>query len=796
MASGTQLPDLRLGGFTVGVWLSALAVLHLTATRGLLLAGAGAGLTISVWWARRYLDAGEPDAPGRATHREMVVRRVAWVAVAATLGIVVGASATAARVAVRDGAGLADLARERATVTVRIVVDDDPRPVVRAGRSTSYVVPASVEHLAVGGRPRPVPTVRSLVLATDPSWRGLLPGQRATVDGRLQPPRGGDLTSVVISVAGAPRLVGRPPWAQRAAGALRTGLQRASEPLSGQAAGLLPGLVDGDTSRLDPGLADTFRSTGMTHLVAVSGSNVAVVIGLVLLVVRWCRAGPRLAALFGAVALVGFVILVRPSPSVLRAAVMGALGLIALASGRPRTAVPGLAATVSALVVIDPALSASAGFTLSVFATGGLLLIAPHWRTALRARGVPAGLAEALAVPAAAQVACAPVIAGISGTVSVVAVPANLLAVPAVAPATVLGVVAALLSPVWLTGARFVAWLAWWPARWLVAVANVGAAVPAGLIPWPAGTGGALALAALLLVAILAVRRPAARRIAMIVTLATVLGAVPVRLLSTGWPPPGAVFVACDVGQGDALVLPTRPGQGIVIDTGPEPASVDRCLDQLDVRAVPLLVITHFHEDHVGGFAGVLHGREIAEVVAPPYLSPPAGWQQVSTAAAALRVPVVTARAGWTATVDGVVLRALAPTRLLTGTRSDPNNNSLVLVAEVRGERILLMGDAEVEEQGDLVAQGVPAVDVLKVAHHGSAYQDPRVFDAARPAVAVVSVGLGNPYGHPHLPTLDRISRVGARVVRTDISGDVAVVATGHGLAVVVHSREPASRSP
>lgn len=778
----TQLPDLRLAGFTVAVWLSALAVLHLSARDGLWLAVAGAGSAVAAGWSAR--------------RRGGAYRRAAWVAVAMTLGVLVGASATAARVAVRDSAGLAQVARHRTTVTARITVDDDPRAVGRGGRSASYAVPATLEQLAVDGRPRPVPEVRVLVLATDESWRGLLPGQRVVLDGRLQVPRGGDLTAAVIAVSGAPRLVGRPPWSQRAAGALRSGLQNACRPLSGQAAGLLPGLVDGDTSRLDPALADTFRSTGMTHLVAVSGSNVAVVIGLVLLIARWCRAGPRLAAVLGAIALVGFVILVRPSPSVLRAAVMGGLGLVALASGRPRAAVPGLAATVAVLLVIDPALAASAGFALSVFATAGLLLIAPHWRAALRSRGVPAGVAEAIAVPAAAQVACAPVIAGISGTFSVVAVPANLLAVPAVAPATVLGVAAALLSPVWLTGAQFVAWLAWWPARWLVTVANIGAGAPAGLIPWPAGTRGALFLAGLLLVAVLAVRRPVARRIAMIVTVATVLGAVPVRLFATGWPPPGAVFVACDVGQGDALVLPTRERQAIVIDTGPDPAAVDRCLDELDVVAVPLLVITHFHEDHVGGFAGVLRGRTVAEVVAPPYLSPPAGWQQVGTASAEHRVPVVTARAGWTATMGGVALRALAPSRVLTGTRSDPNNNSLVLLAEVRGERILLMGDAEVEEQADLVAAGVPPVDVLKVAHHGSAYQDPRLLDAARPAVAVVSVGLGNPYGHPNLPTLDRLSRAGARVLRTDTSGDVAVLVTGHGLAVAVHGRVLASRPP
>jgi competence protein ComEC len=143
---------------------------------------------------------------------------------------------------------------------------------------------------------------------------------------------------------------------------------------------------------------------------------------------RWTRAGPVSTAVVCVVALVGFVILVRPSPSVVRAAAMGAIGLLALASGRPRAAVPALAAGVAVLVLVDPELAGDAGFTLSVLATGGLLLLAPRWRDGLRRRRVPAGVAEALAVPAAAQLACAPVVAGLSGAVSLVAVPANLLA--------------------------------------------------------------------------------------------------------------------------------------------------------------------------------------------------------------------------------------------------------------------------------------------------------------------------------------------------------------------------------
>src|SRR5262249_10812328 len=265
--------------------------------------------------------------------------------------------------------------------------------------------------------------VRILVLGTDPAWQGVLPGQRVVVDGRLGRSRGGDLRSAVLSAPGTPRLVGRAWWAQRAAGRLRAGLRPACAPLPPETGGLPAGLVVGDTTRLEPAVADDFRATGMTHLLAVSGSNVAIVLGVVLGLARWCRAGPRLAAALCVVALVGFVILVRPSPSVLRAAAMGGLALVALASGRPRSAVPALAAAGVLLVLVDPELAGAPGFALSVLATAGLLLVAPGWRDALRRRRVPAGLAEAVAVPAAAQLTCAPVIAAISGTVGLVAVP-------------------------------------------------------------------------------------------------------------------------------------------------------------------------------------------------------------------------------------------------------------------------------------------------------------------------------------------------------------------------------------
>ena len=771
--------DLRLVGFAVGMWGACLLALRTPAPTAV--AGAVVATGLAVVGARRRWD---PR-----------VAAVALAGVGVLLGVVCGLLSTAARTAGRDAEPLATLARTHAAVTADMTVTDDPRPLAGGGPGpATYLIAARLTRLESPGGAVTL-DARLLVFASDPQWHGLLPSQRVTATGTLDASRGGDLTAAVLSASGPPTTVDSPSWIQRAAGRLRAGLQRACLPLPPAPGGLLPGLVIGDTSRLDPGLSEQFRTTGLTHLVAVSGANVAIVLGVVLFVARRCRAGPWLSAVVCAVALAGFVVLARPSPSVIRAAAMGGIALVALAVGRSRSAMPALALAVVVGLLIDPALSVDAGFALSVLATGALVLLAPGWRDRLVARGVPPVLAEALAVPAAAQVACGPVIVALSGQVSLVAVPANLLAAPAVAPATLLGVGAALISPLWSDGAGMLAWLAAWPARWLVAIATTGASVPDGALPWPGGAWGALGLAGLTVGLFVAARRPVARRILVAGALAVAVGAVPVRLLASGWPPAGAVVVACDVGQGDALVLPDAPGEAVVIDSGPDPPAVDGCLRRLGVRAVAALVLTHFHADHVGGVTGVLDGRTVAIVVLPTYHEPGTGYRTVLDAVRG-RAPVTEAGPGWTLRRGGLELRAIGPTRTLTGTRSDPNNNSLVLRATSHGVSVLLAGDAETEEQGELLADDARddlRADVLKVAHHGSAYQDPALLDAVAPAVALVSVGADNPYGHPNGGLLAGLARAGVRVLRTDRDGDVAVVATDHGLAVVRARAPPAA---
>lgn len=255
-----RAPDLRLAGFAVAAWLAALAALHLTARPALLLGAAafgGAATAVVLVRAR----------PDRAA--------AGWIAVAVLLGAGCGAAMTGARLTIREAGPLVALVRAGHSVRVEAVVRDDPRALRGSpGRPPTYLVAVELHEVgAEDARPLTL-SARAVVLGQDPGWKGLLPGQRVIAHGKLMPPLPGDLRAAAVSVKDPPELVGRPPWAQRAAGVLRAGLQRACEPLPDDAGGLLPGLVVGDTSRLDPALSDDFRTTGMTHLMAVSGANV------------------------------------------------------------------------------------------------------------------------------------------------------------------------------------------------------------------------------------------------------------------------------------------------------------------------------------------------------------------------------------------------------------------------------------------------------------------------------------------------------------------------------------------
>jgi competence protein ComEC len=483
---------------------------------------------------------------------------------------------------------------------------------------------------------------------------------------------------------------------------------------------------------------------------------------------------------------------------VLRAATMGWLGILGTVTGRERAALRTLAGTVLILVLLDPSLARSLGFALSVAASAGLLVLSPPWRRRL-ARTLPGWAADAIATPLAAQVACAPLLAAAFGRVSLVAVPANVVAAPAVPPATVAGVVAAALAPVSRPLARAAAWLAGIPTGWLVHVARDGARLPAAQLGTPLGPAGAATVSALLLGCALLLRRRTGRALAATVTVALLAGGTAVQQLAPGWPQPGWRLVACDVGQGDALVVRTTGG-AVLVDTGPDPGAVDRCLRDLRVRRLAAVVLTHFHADHVEGLPGALRGRRVRDVVAGPLDEPPEERARVLRWAAARHLAVRVAALGERWTVGDATFDVLGPETAFHGTDSDPNNSSLVLRLTTPGLVLLLTGDIEEPAQLATLARGpVGHADVLKVPHHGSARQTAQFIAATGATAAIVSVGRDNPYGHPAPSTLDALASAGMRTFRTDRDGDVAVARVAGRLRVAGRhgrGRPPAVPAP
>jgi competence protein ComEC len=696
-------------------------------------------------------------------------------------------------------------AAEGLPAALRVVVAERPKPVRSAGYADqqagarSVVLAADVRTASVDGRPVPS-SGRVLLLAPVAQWASLLPGQEVTATGLLMPPRGSDLTAAVLSVRGPPGEPGPAPWWQRAAAGLRTGLHDLCQVLPDEPAGLLPGLVLGDTSALSPRVEQEFVSAGLTHLTAVSGGNLAVICGAVLLLLRLLRLGPRLSAAAAGTCLAGFLVLVGPEPSVLRAGVMAAVALLALALGRRGSALPALAFAVCLLVVADPAMATDFGFALSVCATGGLVLLAPRWADALVRRGIPPGFAEGLAIPLAAFLVTAPVLAGMAGSVSLVSVLTNVLAAPVVAPATVLGVLATVTGPWWPGAGKILVHLADPEARWLITVARHGARAPEAVIAWPGGWVGGFLAAAVLVVLVLALRHRRVRVLMAVLVAGALLVFVPVRVVAPAWPPRNWAMVECDVGQGDAVVLATaEPGRAVVVDAGPEPGPVDECLHRLAVDRIPLLVLSHLHADHIGGLASVFEGRAVGAIAVGPGRSPGWAWRQVAAEATRRAVPLVELTPGERLDWPGLALDVLGP-RYVPARSDGPqdgttiNNSSVVLRAETTAGRVLLTGDVELAAQADLLADiGDLKAEVLKVPHHGSRYSLPSFLAAVAPRVALVSVGAGNTYGHPSKSTMDTLTALGARVTRTDVDGDTAVV-TGTAIARRGEPRGPPRR--
>ena len=618
------------------------------------------------------------------------------------------------------------------------------------------------------------------------------------------------------------------------------------EPAAGLAAGILIGLRE----RVDRQLAADFTTTGLSHVVAISGWNIALVAGLVAALLGTWPRRRRAGATVAAIAV--YTILAGASPSVLRAAVMAGVALLARETGRPGTAARALAWAVVLLLVAGPATVADAGFQLSAAATAGLLAWGSPLASRLRAglRLLPGFIVEGLAVSLAAQAATLPIVLLSFGRLAPLSPVLNLVVVPLVPLAMATGTLAMIGGLLAGAGApALVATLLGLPGAivvgLLVAIVQTAADLPfAGVtLAPPAGAALGGVAAALLVVAagrrrIAGVLRPwlpgvrrwsgsprrpgpraggpaaarpgrtgrpplrsdrAVRTLAIILALAVATVAV-----AAAARPDGRVHVvALDVGQGDAILVETPGGGRLLVDGGPDP---DRLLVALDARIPPwdrridLVVLTHPHEDHVAGLPLLVERYRVGRLVEPGMTGPGPGYAALLAALARRSLRSELLSAGDRFTLDDVSFRVLWPDRTAVprappDTGTGINNVSIVLLGTYGGQRFLLAGDAEEGIDPILVARGLPHVDLLKVAHHGSrtATTD-ALLGATSPAVALISVGAKNTFGHPAPATLARLAAHGVATYRTDLSGTLDAALDGRLLTVrVARGGDPAA---
>lgn len=718
----------------------------------------------------------------------------AWLAGLALATATAGVAAGSARLAAID-AGALDLptgsevairgfvaavpARSAGRVSVRIQTAD--------GRLTAQV-PEPVEDLAVGTAVRVSGTVRE-----PGDWertrlerlgiRDVLAAKEiATIGGR----RGG-ITGLLDGVR------------SRAEAALGKGT-------TAEAASLLRGFVLGQDDRIAESTVDEFKASGLAHLLAVSGQNVvllavlaAVVLAVLGVPLRW-----RLAWILVLIAI--YVPVAGAGPSIQRAGVMGAAGIVAALAGRRRSRWYALLLAACATLGLDPRASADVGWQLSFAAVAGILLGSAPMAAAIAggAGGWRRALADGVALTVAATLATAPLMAHHFGVVSIVALPANLVALPAVAPVMWLGMLAAAAGqlswlPVepltWLAGllAAFIAQVAGWFATPRFAQVDVVLGHPLGLALAYALLGGAVVLALRWAgrrrnLGRLGVAHPGAgrRRRALragvalaLVALAAAASLVLPRPPASG-EAPGLRLTVLDVGQGDAILLEPPDGAPVLVDAGSAGAEVVEDLERHGIERLAALAITHPEDDHDGGAADVLAriptGR-LAFARARPVT--------VAAARAAGARPLRIA-GGARLRSGSLRLEVLwPPSQRLAAQRGaaleDPNSLSLILLARWHGFEALLAGDAEAEAAPLAPGRG----EVLKVAHHGS--EDAGLdglLEAAEPRLAVISAGAGNPFGHPSPATLATLGAHGVPVLRTDQDGEIAIEVSDDGWAV------------
>lgn len=735
---------------------------------------------------------------------------------AAGMGASLGAWRQIAADPLRDG-GVSVGVLADASATVEGTVVDDPRP---RGDRLQLVIGEVVA--ADGGR------YADRLLVWLPRGLEARSGDRLRIDGDVELAEDFDgfayreylarqrvgaivraRSATVVGVAAGPAaiLAGVRAW-------LLDGLtDTIPEPEASLGAGILLGV----RSSIAPEIADAFATAGLTHVVAISGWNIAIVVALALAACRplESRPGGRWTTVVAAtLAVGGYVLLTGASPSVVRAALMAGAMVVGRLAGSRAHATSALALAALVMLVVAPSVLWDVGFQLSLLATAGLIwFAAPIERRLAR---WPAWIREPVSLTCAAQLTTLPVILVNFERLSLIAPLGNVLVVPLVplamlsaALAAVGGSVAALVpidvlrdATAWALGGA-----AWLVLRGMIFVGQACAAVPLAAVDVHVPPPIAVAWFPLLALATWAMRtdaadEPAARvpdeamtgTVAALARLARPLPALAVLvallgIITLAVRPDGRLHVTTlAIGQGDAILVEAPSGAVALIDGGPDPDLTLRRLGAnlpFHQRRIDLLVVSHPHQDHVAGLVDVLERFRVRGILeaAIPYPNP--SYERLLVDAEGGQVPVVTARTGMRLALDGTTsLEVLYPGTVDAASplpEGDINNGSVVLLLRHGAFSALLTGDAEAPVESMLLERGlVPRVDVLKVGHHGShSSTTPSFVAAADPSVAMISAGIDNEYGHPAPETLATLGAAGPLVLRTDVHGDVEVTTDG-----------------
>ena len=577
------------------------------------------------------------------------------------------------------------------------------------------------------------------LISSEADFKEILPGQIIRVQVLVQPSKEGRVAALLIN-KGSFTILSQPSRWARSLDRIRDGLRAASG--GGDSGALIPGMVLGDTSLQSATFKNEMRRSGLTHLVAVSGANFAIVSTFILYLMQFVFRKIPLRLGATAIFLIAFIALVRPSPSVLRAAAMAAVLLIAQGTHRGRDSLPALGFAIAAVVVADPWQVRDPGFALSVLATAGLLIAAPRLVEKFSSV-MPKPLAIIIATPLAATLFCSPVIVAISGQLSLMSIVANVLAAPAVAPITIVGFIAALISPVLPSLSHLLLWCVKPLAAFVAWIASVISDY--SVITFATGAKGFFIIAGFLALGYFSNRKIVITGLLILIAISWLL-----RFPGGDWQ-----IVNCDVGQGDSMVVNLGDHRAIVIDTGPDPITEDRCLHQLGVKKIELLILTHVHADHVGGLDGAIRDRTVA-----------AQWFGNVRAGT---------RATFTSDRGPVTVEVLWPQGQWADEQiSDPNNSSIAIILRTPDFSLFAGGDMEPLTQAQITPL-VGRVDIYKVSHHGSKFQDESFTQALSPTISIISVGVGNSYGHPAPETIQSLTRLGSRVLRTDLDGAIAI---------------------